>query len=627
MNILLVEQLSKSFGEKVLFDNITFGIDEGQKVALIAKNGTGKTSLLKIIVGQDTADSGKVIFRKDLRVAYLPQNPVFNEENSVLDELFLSGSEVLQAISEYEHCLALSAKDTSEQMHRRMDTATRRMDVLNAWHYEARVKEILTRFEVTDLDQQVRTLSGGQRKKLALAKTLLEDSELLVLDEPTNHLDISMIEHMEDFFSRQKLSLLIVTHDRYFLDNVCDEIIELDQDKIFRYKGNYSYFLEKKAERETIEAIGIEKARNLLRTELEWMRRMPSARGTKARARVDSFYELKDKATRKPDDTLPSLELQMSRLGGKILEINNICKSYDGKPVVDDFSYIFKKSDRVGIVGKNGVGKSTLLNLLSGMERPDKGRVVSGQTLVMGYYSQEGLQPKEDKRVIELVKDIAEDIPLGKGSVSASQFLNYFGFSFPVQYNYFSSLSGGEQRRLFLLMQLLKRPNFLILDEPTNDLDVFTLTLLEDFLLQYEGCLVIVSHDRYFMDKLVDHVFVFEGNGKIKDYYGNYTDYYRLKVKEEKKLRLQEKSEKKDALPAKQEVKTSNKPTYKQQKEYESLTAEIENLEVEKQQVLEKMNSGTADSAELMTLSKRFAEIEKLLKEKEDHWLELSELF
>ena len=626
MNIVLVDQLSKSYGEKILFEEITFGIEEGQKVALVARNGAGKSTLLRIMAGVDDADSGKVAFKRDLRIAYLPQNPEFVETNSVMEELFNAENNIMQAISEYETCLQIMHKDHSLLIQQRMDKAMGRMDALQAWDYEVKVKEILSKFEIGDMEQPVSLLSGGQRKKLALARALIEEADLLIMDEPTNHLDIAMIEWMEDYFKRQRLTLLVVTHDRYFLDNVCDEILELDRNQIFKYKGNYSYFLEKKAERETTEATEIEKAKSLYKNELEWMRRMPKARGTKAKARVDSFYEIKDKAFQKAEDKLPQLELKMSRMGGKVLEVYNINKSYGPLKVVSDFSFIFKKGDRIGIVGRNGVGKSTLLNLLTGLDRPDSGRVIAGQTLVMGYYSQEGLVQVEDKRIIDIVKEIAEDIPLGKGSVSASQFLNYFGFTYPNQYNYFSSLSGGEKRRLYLLMQFLRQPNFLILDEPTNDLDVFTLTLLEDFLLSYPGCLIIVSHDRYFMDKLVEHVFVFEGDGVIKDYYGNYSDYYREKLAEEQDLKSKQKQEKE--LKTEPRIKElSKKPTFKQQKEYEALTKEIENFEVERNSILEKMNSGSSSASELQQLSVRYAELEKQLEEKENKWLELAELF
>lgn len=626
MNIVLVDQLSKSYGEKVLFEEITFGIEEGQKVALVARNGAGKSTLLRIMAGVDDADSGKVAFKRGLRVAYLPQNPEFVESNTVMAELFNADNDIMQAISEYEACLQIMQKDHSLLIQQRMEKAMGRMDALQAWDYEVKVKEILSKFEIGDLEQTISLLSGGQRKKVALARALIEEADLLIMDEPTNHLDIAMIEWMEDYFKRQRLSLLVVTHDRYFLDNVCDEILELDRNQIFKYKGNYSYFLEKKAERETIEATEVDKARSLYKNELEWMRRMPKARGTKAKARVDSFYEIKDKAFQKTEDQLPQLELKMSRMGGKVLEVYNINKSYGPLNIVSDFSYTFKKGDRIGIVGKNGVGKSTLLNLLTGQERPDSGRVVAGQTLVVGYYSQEGLVQVEDKRIIDIVKEIAEEIPLGKGSVSASQFLNYFGFNYPDQYNYFSSLSGGEKRRLFLLMQFLRQPNFLILDEPTNDLDVFTLTLLEDFLISYPGCLIIVSHDRYFMDKIVEHVFVFEGNGVIKDYFGNYSEYYREKLAEELELKSRQKQEKESKVePRVKEL--SKKPTFKQQKEYDTLTKEIENIEVERNGVLEKMNSGSSSTSELQQLSVRYTELEKQLEEKENKWLELAELF
>ena len=559
MNIVLVDQLSKSYGEKVLFEEITFGIEEGQKVALVARNGAGKSTLLRIMAGLMMLILEKLHFRRDLRVAYLPQNPEFVETNTVIGELFNAENNIMQAISEYESCLQIMHKDHSTLIQQRMEKAMARMDALQAWDYEVKVKEILSKFEIGDLEQSVSLLSGGQRKKLALARALIEEADLLIMDEPTNHLDIAMIEWMEDYFKRQRLTLLVVTHDRYFLDNVCDEILELDRNQIFKYKGNYSYFLEKKAERETTEATEIEKAKSLYKNELEWMRRMPKARGTKAKARIDSFYEIKDKAFQKTEDKIPNLELRMSRMGGKVLEVYNINKSYGSLNVVTDFSYTFKKGERIGIVGRNGIGKSTLLNLLTGKERPDSGRVVAGQTLVMGYYAQEGLVPIEDQRIIDIVKDIAEDIPLGKGTVSASAFLNYFGFTYPNQYNYFSSLSGGEKRRLFLLMQFLRQPNFLILDEPTNDLDVFTLTLLEDFLLSYPGCLIIVSHDRYFMDKLVDHVFVFEGNGVIKDYYGNYSEYYREKLAEEQDLKSKQKQDKE--LKARTQSKRAFKET------------------------------------------------------------------
>ncbi len=627
MNYLLVEQLSKSFGEKELFSDITFGIDQGAKVALIARNGAGKSSLLNIITGKDLPDSGSVTFRRDMRWAYLPQNPEMDDQETIFDVLFHSENEFMRTIRDYEYSLNLIRHDDSPEAQRMLEESTGRMELIGGWDYDVRIKEILGRFKISDLDQKIGELSGGQRKKVALARALIEETDLLILDEPTNHLDIEMIEWLEEYLSRQNLSLLIVTHDRYFLDNVCNEILELDGGNIYRYKGNYAYFIEKKAEREAIEATETEKAKNLFRTELEWMKRMPQARGTKAKARIDRFYDIQEKASKRIEKESGPLQVKMTRIGGKILEMNNVHKSFGDNRVVDDFSYIFKKGEKVGIVGRNGSGKTTLLNMITGELAPDMGKITTGQTIVFGYYSQEGFQPKEDKRVIDIAKDIAEEMPLGKGRISASAFLTHFNFPHTLQYNYYSNLSGGEKRRLFLLMQLLKNPNFLILDEPTNDLDIHTLNLLEDFLINYEGCLLVVSHDRYFMDKIVDHVFVFGENGKIKDYYGNYTDYYRLKLAEEARLARQKSA----AAPAKPaEPKQENKPRkpgYKEKTEFEALDREIPALEAEKKDILDKMNSGTCSPEELTELSLRYQETESLLEEKTNRWLDLSELF
>jgi len=623
---LLIENLSKSFGEKELFSNITFGIDEGSKVALIARNGAGKSSLLNIIAGKDLPDTGAVTFRKNIRWSYLPQNPDLDDKNSVFDILFHSDNEFMRAIRNYELSLKTLQHDNSPEAHKFFEESSTEMERVGAWDYENKIKEILTRFKITDLDQLVGELSGGQRKKVSLAKALLEETDLLILDEPTNHLDIEMIEWLEEYLSRQSLSLLVVTHDRYFLDNVCDEILELDNNRLYRYKGNYSYFIEKKAEREAIELTESEKAQGLFRKELEWMRRMPQARSTKSKARVDNFYEIKEKAAKKVEKGTGPLEVRMSRIGGKVLEMNNVSKSYGDNMLIEDFSYIFKRGERAGIVGKNGCGKSTLLNMITGELSPDEGNISTGQTIVFGYYSQEGFLPEEDKRVIDIAKDIAEQIPLGKGYMSASAFLTHFNFPHELQYNYFSALSGGEKRRLFLLMQLLKNPNFLILDEPTNDLDIYTLNLLEDFLLNYGGCLLVVSHDRYFMDKLVDHVFVFEGNGKIKDYYGNYTQYYRLKLAEEAKAN----SKKVADTPKKVRVNTidkERKPSFKERKEYESLEQDIEFLEEQKAAIMDKMNSGICKPEELTLLAKDYETMEQLIATKTDRWLELSLLF
>jgi len=622
MNYLLAENLKKSFGEKLLFKNLTFGIDAGQKIAMIAKNGSGKTTLLNMLAGIDFPEEGKVVIRKGISVSYLQQNPELGEENTILEVVFNSENDYITAIRNYEQALINIKLSDSSENQLLFEAASSRMDALNAWDYETKIKEILTRFQIENLLQKVSELSGGQRKKVALAKALIEEVDLLLLDEPTNHLDIEMIEWLEDYLSKQKLSLLVVTHDRYFLDNVCQEILELDNGQLYRYKGNYSYFLEKKAEREHIESLETEKSRNIYRTELEWMRRMPSARGTKSKARIDAFYDIQEKALKRTGNNTMELDVKMNRLGGKILELNNISKNFGNFKAVDDFTYTFKKGERIGIVGKNGIGKSTLLNIITGNSRADRGKISLGQTVVFGYYSQEGFLPKEDKRVIELVKDIAEEIPLGKGTMSASQFLNHFNFPPTLQYNYFSNLSGGEKRRLFLLITLIKNPNFLLLDEPTNDLDISTLQILEDFLLDFKGCLMIVSHDRFFLDKLVDHVFVFEGNGKVKDYYGNYTAYYRQKLLEES-AKSQNKIEKPKREKPKDAVK---KPSYKQKLEYESLDNEIQLLETEKSEIINRLNSGKENLEMLQELSLRFGEIEKLIDEKMIRWMELSEI-
>lgn len=627
MNYLLIEQLSKSYGEKELFSDITFGIDQGSKVALIARNGAGKSSLLNIIAGLDLPDSGSVTFRNDIRWAYLPQNPEMQENQSVFDILFNADNEFMRAIREYEASLTRMKHDDSPEAHKILEEATSAMERVGAWDYDVRIKEILGRFKITELEQKSGQLSGGQRKKVSLAKALLEETDLLILDEPTNHLDIEMIEWLEDYLSRQNLSLFVVTHDRYFLDNVCNEILELDNNRLYRYKGNYSYFLEKKAEREVIEQLETEKARGMFRKELEWMRRMPQARTTKSKARIDAFYNIQEKAGKRVERDTGPLEVRMTRIGGKILEMNNIHKSFGDNRLIEDFSYTFKKGDKVGVVGKNGCGKSTLLNMITGAISPDMGKITTGQTIVYGYYSQEGFQPAEDKRVIDLAKDIAEEMPMGKGRISASAFLAHFNFPHVLQYNYFSSLSGGEKRRLFLLMQLLKNPNFLILDEPTNDLDIHTLNLLEEFLIGFEGCLMVVSHDRYFMDKIVDHVFVFEGNGKVKDYYGNYTDFYRQKMIEEAKVSKQKLQTNVKAAKEKDLSAKPIKPSFKQKAEFESLDKDIQQLEALKHDVLEQMNSGTKSPEELENLSRAYQETEVVLEEKTNRWLELSELF
>lgn len=590
--LLTVENLTKSFGDKMLFDNISFGINAGQKTALIARNGYGKSTLLNILTGKTLQDSGKVTFRGDVRMAYLPQQPELLPHQTVRSFVY----------------------------------SAQRPEHEDEWTFEQRIEEILSRLKLDDkLDQQMQLLSGGEQKKVALSRILIDDTNLLLLDEPTNHLDIQMIEWLEEFLSRQKLAILMVTHDRYFLDHVCQDIYEIDNSRLYHYRGNYDYYLRKKAEREYNERVEVEKAKSLYRTELDWMRRMPQARGTKAQARIDAFYELEEKAHTRFDDTRPQLTVKTERIGGKILEMYNVTKSYDGVKMVDDFSYVFKKGEKIGIVGPNGIGKSTFLNLLTEQLRPDSGRVIVGQTIQFGFYTQGGMTARPDMRVIDIVKEVAERIELDNGKdMSAHQFLSYFGFDDMTQYNYFENLSGGERRRLYLLKVLMANPNFLILDEPTNDLDIYTLEILEHFLKDYKGCLVIVSHDRSFMDHIVDHIFVFEGEGKIRDYHSNYTDYLAARNAQRRSESLQKREEK-----PKYERTRTDKPraTYKQQKEYEAITTEIDALNQEKQQLESLLSSGAeTDVDKLTTASHRIGEIIAALDEKELRWLELDEV-
>ena len=593
--LLTVENLTKSFGDKLLFEDISFGINAGQKSALIARNGYGKSTLLNIIMtaagqrGYNTLqDSGKITFRGDLKLAYLPQSPEAYPKQLVRDFVY-----------------NIQRPETEDE-----------------WTFEQRMEEILSRMKVdTLLDRQMETLSGGEQKKVALCRLLMDDCNLLILDEPTNHLDIDMIEWLEEFLSRQRLAILMVTHDRYFLDNVCDNIYELDNSRLYHYKGRYDYYLEKKAEREANERAEVEKARSLYRTELEWMRRMPQARGTKAQARIDAFYELEAKAHTRFDDSRPQLTVKTERIGGKILELYNVCY----RDLIDDYSYVFKKGEKIGVVGPNGVGKSTFLNIITEKLKPTSGRVVVGQTIQFGYYTQAGMKAPDDRRVIDLVKDIAEEIELDNGkSMSAHQFLTYFGFDGTTQYNYFGNLSGGEKRRLYLLQVLMANPNFLILDEPTNDLDIYTLQILEQFLQTYKGCLIIVSHDRSFMDHIVDHLLVFEGNGKIRDYHSNYTVYRMQKAQQQREASQQQRQEKPKYERSKSDKR---KATYKEQKEYEALTAEIETLTNEKADLEAKLSGGTLpDPAEITKASTRIGEVINLLDAKELRWLELDEI-
>ncbi len=626
MNYLSVENLSKSYADKVLFDAISFGLSKGDKTGLIARNGAGKTTLLKIIAGDDFKDSGNVTIKSGVRVGYLPQQPNFDSGETV--SLFMKKSElpVVSVIAEYNQALERQALNDTPETRKDVEKLSNLMDKYGAWDFDRKMEEMLFRFGIVNLDQKVNTLSGGQKKRLALAMLLLDNPELLLLDEPTNHLDIEMIEWLENFLSGNNITLLMVTHDRYFLDKICNNILELDGGKIYSYSGNYAYFLEKRAERIEKRGIEIEKAAKQMKKELEWMRRMPKARTHKSKARIDAFYEIKDKASEKVGEEELKLEIKMQRLGGKILELKNVSKSYGNIKIVENFSYIFKKGERVGIIGKNGAGKSTLLNIMSGNERPDNGEVIKGDTLVTGYYTQKGLQTAPDKRIIDVVKDIAEIIVLDKNrQMTASQFLNYFLFPPKMQIQPVSKLSGGEMRRLYLLTVLIENPNFLILDEPTNDLDIVTLNKLEEFLSEYKGCLILVSHDRYFLDRLTDHMFVFEGEGRIRDFYGNYTEYKLSKESENAKKRNKEKN---SAKESKSEIRKTNKRkglSYKEKMEYEQLEKQIELLENEKSEMEKVLMQAGDDYQKLNEISKRISELIDEIDEKTMRWIELDE--
>lgn len=622
MNYLSVENLSKSFGERVLFENISFGIDKGQKVAFIAKNGTGKSTLLKILAGEAGYDSGSVVFRNGIKTGILQQSPNYDDKLTISQTIFKTSSEQIDAILEYEKAIA------NPNDNERMQKAFEQMDALDAWDYEVRIKQILGQLQIHDLDQKIGELSGGQQKRIALAQVLIEEPDFIILDEPTNHLDLDMIEWLENYLSKDNITILMVTHDRYFLERVCNEIIELDEKTLYRYKGNYSYFLEKKEERESIFSANVDKAKNLYRKELEWMRRMPKARGTKAKSREDAFYDTEKIAKQKKDTSKVEMEVNMTRLGGKILELYHVKKSFGDLKILEDFNYVFKKQEKIGIVGKNGVGKTTFLNILLGLEKIDGGKVVSGETVVYGYYTQKGMQFKEEKKVIEVIKDIAEVIPLTKGrSLTAAQLLEKFLFHKSMHYNQIAKLSGGEKRRLYLLTILIKNPNFLILDEPTNDLDVMTLSVLEDFLEDFQGCLIIVTHDRYFMDKLVDHLFIFEGDGKVNDYLGKYSD-YREELKQQQLAGKKAESAKANKTPEKQNEKIATPKTklsYKEKIELEQLDKDIEALENKKAELMKVLEANQANHEEIIKITTQLGEISTQLDEKGERWLYLSE--
>ena len=635
MHYVSVEELTKSFGIKPLFSNISFHIEEGDKIALVARNGSGKTTLLKILAGQETADEGKVWVNKDVDVVLFEQEPVFNENETVLNNIFFHDHPIIKAIKEYEQLI--DDANEEEIYYRKLNEAIAKMDELGAWDFDSKVKQVLGKLNIHHLQQKVSTLSGGQRKRVALAKTLIDvgfehKHVLLIMDEPTNHLDVEMVEWLENYLSKENTTLLLVTHDRYFLDAVCEEIWEMDNDKLYVYRGDYENYLEKKAARIESDSASIEKARNTYRKELEWMRKQPRARTTKSKSRQDNFYDVEKKAKQKIVDEQLQLEMKMNRLGGKIAELKKVYKNYGERIILKGFDYTFKKGDRIGIVGKNGTGKTTFLNILQGIEKADSGKINIGDTVIFGNYSQQGLQIKEDVRVIEYVKSIAESFPLAKGgSLSAAQFLELFLFPPDKQYTYLSMLSGGEKKRLQLLTILFRNPNFLILDEPTNDLDLPTLAVLENFLSEFQGCLLLVSHDRYFMDRLVDHLFVFEGDGVVKDFPGNYSQYRETIDNGRQTTQL---SKEKDASKD-NEINVVNRPSsavskkqlsYKEKREFETLEKEIADLTREKKDVTDRLNSGAAPFEELQQLSNRIGEVSKLLDEKELRWLELSEL-
>lgn len=626
MNYLTLENISKAYGEKVLFSNISLHIDKGQKIALVAKNGTGKSTLMRVVNGTEApeGENAKIELRKDIRIGFLVQDPDFKSYHTIMEAVFDSDNEKVKAIKAYEKAL-LNTDDADA-----MQNAMAKMDDLKAWDFEARIKEILSKLNILQLGQHVSVLSGGQKKRLALAKILIEEPEFLILDEPTNHLDLDMIEWLEEYLQQAKLTVFMVTHDRYFLERVCNTIIELDRGVLYRYKGNYSEFLEKKATREDIEDRTLDHTKKLLNRELQWIRRQPKARGTKAKSRVTSFYDIKEKASQKIANDKLQIDIKGNRLGSKIVEAHYISKKYDDLLLIDNFDYKFRKKERVGIVGANGAGKSTLLKLLTKEIRPSSGKVVVGDTVVFGYYTQDGIQLKEDRRVLDVVQDIAEYIPLEKGiKLSASQMLERFLFPPKQQQVYVSQLSGGERRRLYLLTVLMKNPNFLILDEPTNDLDIITLNILEDFLVDFPGCLIIVSHDRYFMDKLVEHLFIFEGNGKIKDYNGNYSDYRVIqKAKDQEKERIERKAEK-DLNKKNKEAEKANsqKMSYEERKEMNRLEKEIQKLEAKKATISERFNdTENLTPDDISKLSKELSDIDKTIEEKEERWLELAEL-
>ncbi len=623
MNYLSVENLTKSFGDRIIFKDLTFGIDQGDKVAIVAKNGNGKTTLLRCLMNLETIDAGRVVYRNDIRVAFMQQTENLQDDHTILEAVFSHDLPELQIVKQYNQALR---EGNEEAIHACYDQLTE----LNAWDMEVKVNQILSVLKLDNTDLLIGSLSGGQKKRVALAQVLVAEADFLILDEPTNHLDLDMIEWLEEYLSKSKSTILMVTHDRYFLEVVCDTIYELEDQTIYKYKGNFSYYLEKKAERQEQLQSTIDKARNTFKKELEWIRRQPKARGTKQKARIDNFQDVKKVAGQRIDDDEIDIPVKMERLGSKILELHKISKAYGEKVILDNFSYNFQRKERLGIVGNNGTGKSTFLNIIQGREEVDKGKVVTGETVVFGYYSQELIKVDEDKKVIDVIRDIAEFIPLEKGrQLSAAQFLEKFLFPRSMHYNYVYKLSGGEKRRLKLMTVLMANPNFLILDEPTNDLDIFVMGVLEDYLRTFEGCLIVVSHDRYFMDKMVDHLFVFEGQGAIKDIIGNYTEFRKQTAADYKKEKLAAK----DPEPV-NEVKVTQiatatsekrKLSFKEKQEFDQLEKELEQLESEKEKYTAVLSSSEASNEDLMLAGQELAKIVAQIDAKSERWLELAE--